>query len=533
MKKALIILAASMAMSGLSAMADDFKYDVIPMPKTISMAEKGHFQINAKTKITFQDASLMKDAAFLAEFIQEETGQRPEIKEGSQCRNSIDINIDKNLDPEGYRMEIGKNGVRISAGAPAGVFYAAQTLRKSLAVTKELPAATIEDAPEFHYRGAHFDVSRHFFTVDEVKTYLDMMALHNMNTFHWHLTDDQGWRIEIKKYPRLHEIGSVRKETLVGHAHAKPHVYDGKPYGGYYTQDQILDVIKYAAERHIEIIPEIDLPGHMMAALAAYPELGCTGGPYEVWTKWGISKDVLCAGNPLIYEFLDNVMKEVVALFPSKYIHIGGDECPKDSWKKCPKCQAEAEKLGLTDDEIGTKEQKLQNHIMKHVADYLANYGRNVIGWDEILEGEAAPGATIMSWRGEKGGIAAAKKGHDVIMTPNTYLYFDYYQREDTDKEPLAIGGFLPLEKVYSYKPMPDVLTPAEAAHIIGVQANLWTEYVETFSHAQYMVLPRWSALSEIQWRNPEKRDFESFKVRLRKLATIYDLNNYNYAKTF
>lgn len=533
MKKALIILAASMAMSGLSAMADDFKYDVIPMPKTISMAEKGHFQINAKTKITFQDASLMKDAAFLAEFIQEETGQRPEIKEGGQCRNSIDINIDKNLDPEGYRMEIGKNGVRISAGAPAGVFYAAQTLRKSLAVTKELPAATIEDAPVFHYRGAHFDVSRHFFTVDEVKTYLDMMALHDMNTFHWHLTDDQGWRIEIKKYPRLHEIGSVRKETLVGHAHAKPHVYDGKPYGGYYTQDQILDVIKYAAERHIEIIPEIDLPGHMMAALAAYPELGCTGGPYEVWTKWGISKDVLCAGNPLIYEFLDNVMKEVVALFPSKYIHIGGDECPKDSWKKCPKCQAEAEKLGLTDDEIGTKEQKLQNHIMKHVADYLANYGRSVIGWDEILEGEAAPGATIMSWRGEKGGIAAAKKGHDVIMTPNTYLYFDYYQREDTDKEPLAIGGFLPLEKVYSYRPMPDVLTHAEAAHIIGVQANLWTEYVETFSHAQYMVLPRWSALSEIQWRNPEKRDFESFKVRLRKLATIYELNNYNYAKTF
>ena len=391
-----------------------------------------------------------------------------------------------------------------------------------------MPAVEINDAPRFGYRGAHFDTSRHFFTVDEVKTYIDMMALHNMNRFHWHITEDQGWRLEIKKYPKLTEIGSKRTETVIGRNSGE---YDGKPYGGFYTQEQAKEIVAYAAERYITVIPEIDLPGHMQAALAAYPELGCTGGPYEVWRQWGVSEDVLCAGNDQVLKFLEDVYSELIEIFPSEYIHVGGDECPKVRWEKCPKCQARIKALGLKSDDKHSKEERLQSFVINHIEKFLNDHGRQIIGWDEILEGGLAPNATVMSWRGEKGGIEAAKQKHDVIMTPNTYLYFDYYQAKDVDNEPFGIGGYLPLERVYSYEPMPASLTPEEQKYIKGVQANLWTEYIATFPHAQYMVLPRWAALCEIQWSSPEKKNYADFLSRLPQLIKWYDAEGYNYAK--
>ena len=354
-----------------------------------------------------------------------------------------------------------------------------------------------------------------------------MMALHNMNRMHWHLTDDQGWRLEIKKYPGLTEIGSKRKETVIGHNSGK---YDGIPYGGFYTQDEVRDIIDYAAQRYITIIPEIDLPGHMQAALAAYPHLGCTGGPYEVWTIWGVSDDVLCAGNDDVLTFIDDVLAEVIELFPSEYIHIGGDECPKTRWKECKKCQARAKALGIKGDKKHTTEEYLQSFIINHAEKFLNQHGRQMIGWDETLEGGLAPNATVMSWRGEGGGIEAARQHHDVIMTPNTYLYFDYYQTKDTENEPDAIGGYLPVERVYSYEPMPASLTPEEQKYIKGVQANHWTEYMPTFAQVQYMSLPRWAALAEVQWSQPEKKNYECFLKRLPQLINLYDALGYNYA---
>ena len=391
-----------------------------------------------------------------------------------------------------------------------------------------LPAVEIKDAPRFGYRGAHFDVSRHFFTIDEVKTYIDMLALHNMNRLHWHITDDQGWRLEIKKYPKLTEIGSQRSGTVIGRNSGE---YDNTPYGGFYTQEQAKEIVDYAAERYITVVPEIDLPGHMLAALAAYPELGCTGGPYEVWRQWGVADDVLCAGNDQVLKFLEDVYGELIEIFPSEYIHVGGDECPKVRWEKCPKCQARIKALGLKSDKNHSKEVRLQSFVINHIEKFLNDHGRQIIGWDEILEGGLAPNATVMSWRGESGGIEAAKQKHDVIMTPNTYLYFDYYQAKDTENEPFGIGGYLPMERVYSYEPMPASLTPEEQQYIKGVQANLWTEYIATFSHAQYMVLPRWAALCEVQWSTPDKKNYEDFLSRLPRLIKWYDAEGYNYAK--
>lgn len=354
-----------------------------------------------------------------------------------------------------------------------------------------------------------------------------MMTLHNMNRLHWHLTEDQGWRLEIKKYPLLTEVGSKRKETVIGRNSGE---YDGKPYGGFYTQEQIKEVVAYAADRYITVIPEIDLPGHMQAALAAYPHLGCTGGPYEVWTQWGVSDNVLCAGNDSVLTFIDDVLTEVMELFPSEYIHVGGDECPKTKWAACPKCQARIKELGIKGDAKHSKEEYLQSYVINHAEKFLNEHGRQIIGWDEILEGGLAPNATVMSWRGERGGIEAAKQKHDVIMTPNTYLYFDYYQTKDVENEPLGIGGYLPIERVYSYEPMPASLTPEEQKYIVGVQANHWSEYIPTFSHLQYMALPRWAALAEIQWTNPDKKNYENFLLRLPQLIKLYDAEGYNYA---
>jgi hexosaminidase len=355
-----------------------------------------------------------------------------------------------------------------------------------------------------------------------------MLALHNINRMHWHLTDDQGWRIEIKKYPKLTEVGAYRPETVIGRNTGR---YDGTPHQGFYTQNEVRNIIAYAAERHITIVPEIDLPGHMQAALAGYPEFGCTGGPYKVWQDWGVSDNVLCAGNDKTMQFVKDVLNEVVDLFPSEYIHVGGDECPKDQWKKCPKCQQRIRKEGLRADGKHSAEERLQSYVIRFAENVLAERGRKMIGWDEVLEGGLAPNATVMSWRGEGGGIEAARMKHDVIMTPNTYCYFDYYQTANKNSVPLAIGGYLPIERVYSYEPMPKQLEPEYHAYITGVQANLWTEYIPTFSHAQYMELPRMAALCEVQWVKPEQKDFDAFVKRLPRLIDLYEKLGYNYAK--
>lgn len=510
-------------------------YQVIPMPHEIVAAQGSPFVLKSGVKILYPEgnAQMQRNAELLAEYLKTATGKDFAVEAGTEGKNAIVLALGvDNKNPEAYELKVIGEGVTVKGATEAGVFYGIQTLRKSLPVAVganiSLPAVDIKDAPRFAYRGAHFDTSRHFFTVDEVKTYIDMLALHNMNRMHWHFTEDQGWRIEIKKYPKLTEIGSKRSETVIGKNSGK---YDGVPHEGFYTQEEAKEIVKYAAERFITVIPEIDIPGHMQAALASYPELGCTGGPYEVWKMWGVSEDVLCIGNDQSLKFLEDVFAELIEIFPSEYIHIGGDECPKVRWAQCPKCQARIKQLGLKSDAKHTKEERLQSYVISHVEKFLNEHGRQIIGWDEILEGGLAPNATVMSWRGEGGGIEAAKQHHDVIMTPNTYLYFDYYQSKDTDNEPLAIGGYLPVERVYSYEPMPKSLTPDEQKYIKGVQANLWTEYIPTFSHAQYMVLPRWAALAEVQWSAPEKKDYANFLSRLPRLIQWYDAEGYNYAK--
>lgn len=511
-------------------------FNIIPRPQQVNVSNDAPFTLSAKTVISLGTNSqdMKRNANMLASYIEQATGIRPAIGKGKSGA-AIILTIDKTIaNAEGYKLDADAKQIRIAGASAAGVFYGIQTLRKSLPLVNgkaskvSVPAVHIADAPRFAYRGTHLDVSRHFVTVDSVRQFIDMLALHNINRFHWHLTDDQGWRIEIKKYPLLTQIGSKRAQTVIGHNSGK---YDGKPYGGFYTQQQIRDIVKYAADRYITIVPEIDLPGHMQAALAAYPDMGCTGGPYEVWQKWGVSDNVLCAGNDKTLTFIDNVLKEITQLFPSKYIHVGGDECPKTQWQKCPKCQARIKALNLEAKDGHSAEERLQSYIITHASNYLKSLGRNTIGWDEILEGGLAEGATVMSWRGESGGIAAAKQHHDVVMTPNSYLYFDYYQSLDKANEPLAIGGYLPLEIVYSYEPMPKELTADEARHIIGVQANIWTEYMPTFKQMQYMALPRMAALSEVQWSQPALKDYTSFTNRLTEFTHLYDRLGYNYAK--
>ena len=509
-------------------------YGIIPLPQEVSMVNGSSFVLTPSTSIIYPEGNdLLKQAGeFLASYIKEATGYAPKVGTDKSSK-PIHLSVDKSIsNPEGYRLTVTPEGIEIAGASEAGVFYGVQTLRKSIPAVAEgmnieLPAVTINDYPRFAYRGMHLDVSRHFFPADSIKKYIDILALHNMNTLHWHLTDDQGWRIEIKKYPELTTIGSQRKETVIGRNSGE---YDGKPYGGFYTQDEIRDVIAYAKERFVTIIPEIDLPGHQQAALAAYPDLGCTGGPYEVWTQWGISDDVICAGNDKAMQFLEDVLSEVIDLFPSEYIHIGGDECPKVRWKTCPKCQARIKAEGIKGDQKHSAEEYLQSYVISRMEKFVESKGRHIIGWDEILEGGLAPNATVMSWRGVDGGIEAAKQHHNVIMTPNTYLYFDYYQSTDTENEPLAIGGYLPLERVYSLEPTAGI--PDEyKKYVIGVQANLWTEYIPTFSQVEYMVMPRMAALAEVQWTDPSKKEYQSFLPRLVRMTKLYDRLGYNYAK--
>lgn len=510
-------------------------YEIIPKPLDVNSKGDASFLLKDGVAVIYPENNqkMQDNAEFLVDYVEKQTGVKLTSHAGMPVDGAICLTLDLSDDnAEAYKLIVNDKRVCISGASEAGVFYGIQTLRKSLPVAQDinvnLSAVEIYDKPRFAYRGAMLDVARHFYTVDEVKTFIDMLALHNINRFHWHLTDDQGWRIEIKKYPKLMSVASERKETVVGRWYSG--IYDGKPYGGYYTQDELRDVIDYAAKRHITIIPEVDLPGHMLAALTAYPELGCTGGPYEVRTIWGVSQDVLCVGNDFTLQFVKDVLSEVADIFPSEYIHIGGDECPKVRWEKCPKCQERIKSLGLKSDAKHTKEQRLQSYMIQEAAKYLKEKGKRIIGWTEILEGGLVPDATLMSWIGESGGIEAAHQHHDVIMTPNTYLYFDYYQSKKVEDEPLAIGGYLPIEKTYNYEPMPKELTEEEQQYIKGVQANLWTEYIPVFSQVQYMVLPRLGAAAEVQWTDPSKKDYKDFLRRVPHLVAVYDCYGWNYA---
>ncbi|MDO4971548.1 MAG: beta-N-acetylhexosaminidase [Bacteroidales bacterium] len=530
-------IVALMSISSLAAAGQKSavaNFNVIPMPSSVEIDEKGHpFVIDKDTKIVWY-ADLEKEAKMLQGYIEDATGLKlPLSTEPQKGAITLAVNPTVKKGAEGYRMKVCGCGISIASQTTAGVFYGIQTLRKALPIGEkmkkvEVPAATIEDSPRFAYRGAHLDVCRHFFNADSVKIYIDMLAMHNINRFHWHISEDQGWRIEIKKYPRLTEVGGTRPATVIGHNSGK---YDGKPHSGFFTQEQAREIVQYAADRHITVIPEIDLPGHMQAALAAYPELGCTGGPYHVWQKWGVSDEVLCAGNPHTLTFIKDVLDEITQIFPSQYIHIGGDECPKTRWKSCPKCQAKMAELGFTDGGKRKPEERMQGYIMQEAEHFLASKGRKVIGWDEILEGGLGPDVTIHSWRGIDGAVQAARQGHDAILSPTSHMYFDYYQSKDKDSEPDAIGGYLPEEKVYSFNPIPSELTADEAKHIIGVQANVWTEYIPTFKQVQYMALPRFAALCEVQWCAQDQRDYAQFLQRLPRLAALYRLCGYNYAK--
>ena len=545
MKKFLSALfALALAASCTSLDPKEYGIDVVPYPNEVSL-KAGSYKV-AGAVFHYDgnmDALSVQAVIDFADRLSRVTGKQSLVSEG-HSRTGINFVVDPALAPEEYSLVVNRKAVIIKASALNGFIYAIQTVKQMLPEEIfsdsldqdedwKLKCVVIKDAPRFAYRGMHLDVSRHFWSVDEVKRYLDVMQVHKLNRFHWHLTDDQGWRIEIKKYPRLTEKGAVRKETLVGHLQPKDNVFDGTPYGEglFYTQDQIREVVAYAAARGITVIPEIDLPGHMVSALACYPELGCTSGPYEVWPMWGVADDVLCPGNEKTFEFIENVLSEVADLFPSEYIHIGGDECPKVRWEKCPKCQARIKALGLEADERHSAEYFLQSYVTERVEAFLATRGKRIIGWDEILEGKLAPDATVMSWRGISGGLEAARLGHDAIMTPNSYLYFDYYQSENQDAEPLAIGGYLPVSKVYSYEPFEEGMTEEEKSHIIGVQANLWTEYITTESQLEYMLLPRLAALSEVQWCQPQNKNWERFEDCVDDVCDIYDQMGYNYAR--
>jgi hexosaminidase len=486
---------------------------IIPLPSKLQI-NVGEFILNCDCSLQFDDKNkeMMRIADFLNDFLKKSYGFQ--LKNNSKGK-SVQFKLAKllALGGEGYQLKVDKNGVVISANSPVGIFYGFQTLKQLLPLSAEggkvaVPAVEIEDQPRFTWRGNLLDVARHFFPVSFLKKYIDIMASYKLNVLQLHLTDDQGWRIEIKKYPELTEISHWREETVVG-LFRNSKEYDGMGYGGFYTQDQVRDIVKYAADRFIMVIPEIEMPGHSSAALAAFPSLGCTGGPYTVQTTWGIHKNVFCAGKEETFEFLQNVIDEVLDMFPSKFIHIGGDECPKDAWKQCPLCQNRIKKEGLKD------EHELQSFFVTRMDKYLTAKGRRLVGWDEILEGGLAPGATVMSWRGTEGGIKAAKEGHDAVMSPNSHMYFDYYQSQNKVNEPLAIGGFLPLEKVYAYEPVPDILTAEEAKHILGAQANLWTEYITSTRQVEYMMLPRILALSEVVWTSKEKKDFVDFEKRV------------------
>ena len=537
MRKYSFIFAAVLALAACRQVQPQ-AFSVIPMPAEVSVSEGAYsvagkaFFLDPRLDNASQDAIWrFKDALEAA------TGRTCPLGKGD-----IQFLMNPELAPEQYTVQVSKDGVVVEASALNGFVYACETLKQMLPAAiyggKKakahwvLPYVSIQDQPRFAYRGMHLDVSRHFWSVDEVKRYLDVMTVYKLNRLHWHLTDDQGWRAEIKAYPKLMEVSAWRNGTVIKKDWGSN---DGIRYGGFYTQEEMKEVVAYAAARGITVIPEVDLPGHMVAALAAYPELGCTGGPYEVWTRWGVAKDILCAGNDQVFTFLEDVFTELMEIFPSEYIHIGGDECfggdaepnRPDPWDVCPKCAARMKALGIK--KGPQAKHYLQNYVTGRVQAFLNAHGRKIIGWDEILQGDLAQGATVMSWRGVQGGIEAASRGFDAVMTPNGYCYFDFYQTQERDKEPFGIGGDLSLEKVYSYEPF-EGLAPEAEGHILGVQANLWTEYITTPEHLEYMLLPRMCALSEVQWCAADKKDYARFNASLDHTFEMLDAMGVNYS---
>lgn len=489
---------------------------VIPLPASYQFQD-GELELTGPLRIVTSTGT-EKIASFLKDFLNEKNiaSSMDSTLTGGKSVTLKQV-ADNAQGPEGYTLVINDEGIVISGSSEAGIFYGIQTLIQLIgAHERKLPFVEIKDEPRFAYRGMHLDVGRHMYPVEFIKKYIDLLAHHKYNRFHWHLTEDQGWRIEIKKYPKLQEVGAYRKETVIGKASTSTRKdarnFDGKRYGGFYTQEEVKDVVQYAADRYVTIIPEIEMPGHALAALSAYPKLGCTGGPYEAATTWGVFDDVFCAGKEDAFVFLEDVLDEVIPLFPGKYIHIGGDECPKTQWEKCPHCK---KRMGM---EKLADAHALQSYFIQRIEKYVNSKGKQIIGWDEILEGGLAPNATVMSWRGEEGGIAAAQQNHDVIMTPGNWCYFDHYQA-GPEGEPLAIGNMTTVEEVYSYEPVPAQLDSIQAKHILGAQANVWTEYIPTSDHVEYMVYPRACAMAEVLWSKPESRKYEDFKIRMKEHA--------------
>jgi len=510
------------------------EFNIVPKPLS-AKSLPGKFVINKDTRILVSPAStdLKAIAAELSDKLKALTGFRPKIVEAGAGKsvNTIALslsNTDTELGTEGYALKVQPAQVNVTGSTAAGVFYGLQTIYQLLPAQRTvkgdlaIAGADIKDKPRFGWRGMMLDVGRYFYSPEFIKKYIDYLAMHKMNTFHWHLTEDHGWRIEIKKYPKLTEIASWRPGTQFDR-YAKQ--IDNNPHWGFYTQEQIKDIVAYAKTKYVNVVPEIEMPGHVLASMVAYPELSCTGGPFTMPVEWAIQKDVYCAGNDKTFEFLEGVLSEVAELFPSPVIHIGGDEAPKDRWKACAKCQKRIKDNNLKD------EHELQSYFITRIEKFLATKNKSIIGWDEILEGGLAPNAAVMSWRGVKGGIEAAKQHHDVIMSPSTFMYFDYYQGEPY-LEPSAIGGLLTLEKVYSYEPVPEELTATEAKFIKGVQGNVWAEYIHSPAEAEYMAFPRAAALAEVSWSDPKQKNWEDFKRRMEAVYQHYGAANINYSKT-
>lgn len=496
---------------------------IIPKPISVKPG-KGFFRWSEKTVICAEDVVLESPARIFAEQISPILGYVPKVRSGA-APGTVSLALDKSLACEEYLLEVRRNGIKVVGGTPQGVFHGLQTLRQVL-LKGCVRCMTVEDKPCLDYRGTMLDVSRHCFSVEDVKKFIDILSMHKINTFHWHLTEDQGWRIEIKKYPELTKVGAFRNETIIG-MNRDDGVYDGIRYGGFYTQEEVKEIVKYATDRFITVIPEIEMPGHGMGALTSYPWLGCTEGPYHVWTRWGISKDVYCAGKETTFQFIEDVLSEVLELFPSKYIHIGGDECPKDRWKTCPLCQHRIKEEGLRN------EHELQSYFIHRVEKWLSAKGRKLIGWDEILDGGISSSATIMVWRDSFNAAKAVWKGNDVILTPKWYCYMDYSQTSDPKRlEPLCSSRFLPVEQVYRLDPY-DKLSPKYRHHVLGVQANVWTEYIPDIKAVEYRLLPRLAALSEVGW-SCDRKDYDDFCQRARALLPqLYRIYGYTYAPYF
>lgn len=528
MRRLFFILLACAVIPCLAAPVMTADYNVVPLPNSVTMTGDKPFELTTSTTVAYPEGNkdMERNARFLSKYVNDATGMALSVVPG-KAKKGIRLVLDKKVSgEEAYTIQVDKKCVTIAGSTPKGVFYGVQTLRKSLpvgtATVVRLPSVKISDSPRFVHRDMMLDCSRHFFPLEFVKRYIDLIAMHNMNVFHWHLSDDQGWRIEIKKYPELTIKGSRRSGTVIGYNTA---LDDSIPYGGYYTQEQAREIVEYARQRYVTVIPEIDMPGHMLAALATYPELGCTGGPYEVGHRWGIYKDVLCVGNDKIYDFCEGVLDEIMQIFPSRLIHIGGDETPTEVWEKCPKCIKRAEDNNMTVKQV-------QSYFTSRIEKYVNSRGRRIIGWDEILGGDISQSAVIQSWRDTKHGRIAAEAGHDVIMSPTSHCYFDYSQADEKNSkyEPTLCGGYIPVEKVYAFEPCDENLSESSRPHILGVQANIWAEYLLYPNQVEYQALPRMAALAEVQWTSG-KKDYQAFLKRLNRLVNFYDLYKLTYAK--